>query len=105
MHRQNKVDESDEQRGTMFFGQAIVIYILAPIFYGLGCFSVKFLVMLINSIIIVGSLSQRLNDAFGLLEVIVGLAVMIYGSRYLWREMKSDQKQKSTEETSITKLS
>ena len=98
-------DDSNEPGGTMFFWQALVIYILAPVFYGLGCFSVKLLVMLINSIITVGSLSQRLNDALGLLEVIVGFAVMIYGSRYLWKEMKNDQKQKSTEDSSIAKVS
>ena len=83
----------------MLFLRATVVYILAPVFYGLGTFSVKLMVALINSVIAIRPFTQGSNDLLGSLEVIVGLAMMIYGSKYVWQEMVASQEKQKVQET------
>lgn len=82
----------------MLFLRATVVYILAPVFYGLGAFSVKLIVALLNSITAIRPLTQGSNDVLGSLEVIMGLAMMIYGSKYVWKEMVASQEKQKVQE-------
>ena len=75
----------------MFFLKLTIVFILAPVFYGLGAFSVKIFAMLISATTGISLLNQKMNSVFGLIELIVGMILMIYGSKYLWREITRDQ--------------
>lgn len=83
----------------MLFLRVIVVYILAPVFYGLGAFSVKLMVALLNSVSAIQPLNQGSNDLLASLEVIMGLAMMIYGSKYVWQEMVASQEKQKVQES------